>query len=229
MDNHPQLTEEEVDYIYGVIKYYAEKFGRPRPNPDKDIEKIVTNDPIAPISYRNLSDLDRIVLIEGAIKQDIKDNDFFGALFRLDKPYGLSAFENVFDYIPDQYKYETFRDVYMAGEYGFQDIPESIITKVFELAPRDFKDKLNGKIDKDGYLVVYRGEGSKSAPVVKAYSWTLSKKQAKWFALRFDNEGNVYKARIHIDKVIDYIEDREEEEILVRGEDVEILEKIKVN
>lgn len=43
---------------------------------------------------------------------------------------------------------------------------------------------------------VYRGVTEYNADKVKALSWTLNPKTAKWFAHRFDENGTVYKARI---------------------------------
>ncbi|MCZ8254664.1 MAG: hypothetical protein O9327_03130, partial [Polaromonas sp.] len=54
-------------------------------------------------------------------------------------------------------------------------------------------------------------------------SWTLDHDVAKWFAKRFQARGRVYKGRVRRADVIAYFTQRNEEEILVPGELVELI------
>lgn len=55
----------------------------------------------------------------------------------------------------------------------------------------------------------------------------MNQEKAKWFAKRFNfsSEGDVYTAKVNISHVIAYINDRSEEEILVKYQDVKIMSK----
>ncbi|WCK57482.1 hypothetical protein PP175_25795 (plasmid) [Aneurinibacillus sp. Ricciae_BoGa-3] len=150
------------------------------------------------------------------------------------KDYSLIFFPewNMFaiDYFIKLYKeidkvqlYEVFKEVYTLSNYGFSMFPEEILEEVFLHAPTQDAIKILKRLnitDKDGYITVYRGEGKRSTPVEEAYSWTLSKSIATKFAHHF-GVGNVYQAKVKLEKIIDYDNERNEEEILVRYRDIE--------
>ena len=69
-------------------------------------------------------------------------------------------------------------------------------------------------------IIKNRGEGDKSTSYTEAYSWTISKEIADFFAHRFDSDGIIYKAKVRQQDILDYINDRNEQEILVFPENV---------
>lgn len=78
-------------------------------------------------------------------------------------------------------------------------------------------------------LTVYRGLGGINIKNIKALSWTLDINKAKWFAKRFeclDPNIAVYKAKISRKHVFAYINDRNEEEIILDYHKLKDIESI---
>jgi hypothetical protein len=161
--------------------------------------------------------------IRDHIMDEFKKHDYYGAVRFLDNGYRLPCFEVLFYKVPKKYQYEFFIDFYTFKECHFGDIDKQIAEQAFSLAPKKFKRKLKKCIEPDGYITIYRGEASASTPAKDAYSWTLKKDIAKFFATRWWQDGIIYIAKVKLDKIIDYIDDRSEDEILVRYKDVQII------
>ncbi|WCK57498.1 hypothetical protein PP175_25875 (plasmid) [Aneurinibacillus sp. Ricciae_BoGa-3] len=159
------------------------------------------------------------------IPQLLAEGDYDKILVLAEKRFALSVFHDLYEEIPLDKKYEVFKELYVRMEYGFDLIDRNILEDVLELNPdKSFKRKL--KSDSDGFITVFRGEGSRSTPYRDAYSWTTNQKVANFFANRFDTNGMVYQGKVHIDDVIDYIDDRNEQEILIHPEAVLDVTKI---
>lgn len=158
----------------------------------------------------------------------LEEKDYALYFFFEFNPFPMDYFQRHFDQIDEAERYEAFRSMYMSCEYGFGHLDRDLLERVFPLADRD---ATRAALEADGHtgetLTVYRGEGSLSTPYATSYSWTTSLKTAKWFATRF-GEGRVYRATVKRDAVIDYIQERNESEVLVRPTDLERIKRIKV-
>ncbi|PLS15053.1 hypothetical protein CVD28_24550 [Bacillus sp. M6-12] len=145
----------------------------------------------------------------------------YSALFsEVDSQFGFDTFFEHIEEIPEEKQYEIFRKLYTRNEYGFQDIDQTLIRKLFSLNPdKSFLKHI--PVEPDGYVTIYRGMQDHSASPEEAYSWTLDFEVAQRFALRFNStESSIYQARVLVEDIVDYvgdgnIGDRGEEEILV--------------
>jgi len=164
---------------------------------------------------------------EDALLKYLKGNDLKGAFDIMSSRDRIQAYKIIFDHTPDALKYDLFINAYCSAEYGFDAFTGKIINKIQQLKPKDLIELLKSKADTDGNLTLYRGESSKSSNVKRALSWTLDRDKAIWFAKRFNfsGEGYVYNAKTNISHVIAYINDRSEEEILVKYKDVRVISK----
>ena len=193
-----------------------------------------------PEDYRKILDnKDKIFVLKGshflilddeeAINIIIKGN-YLRIFLLIDRPLRIECFKKIFDLIPDEHKYDLFNYVYTDGEFGFKQWSANIINKIKKYVPTEFKQKLKSKVDSSGYLTIYRGCASKSTPVEKAFSWTLDYNKAMFFSKRFchGNEynypGSIYKGQIRLEKIIDYITERDEDEVIALYKDIKILE-----
>ena len=71
-------------------------------------------------------------------------------------------------------------------------------------------------------LTIYRGEGSQSVPYTSAYSWTLKKERAFYFASwRGGEDARIITAKVDKAAVLEYVTDRNEDEILVHPQRVQ--------
>ena len=75
-------------------------------------------------------------------------------------------------------------------------------------------------------ITIYRGRQAKKAKI-RGLSWTIDKKQAEWFALRWKNdEGELYSAVINKKDVFAYFS--QEKEIVVNPGKIKKLKKIEI-
>lgn len=125
---------------------------------------------------------------------------------------------------------ELFIETYNRNEYGFDRISPDMVRKAFEHPPGDEYDIKQATVEPDdeGYYTIYRGSTEKSTTLDKAYSWTLRRDVAKFFATRFESTGIIYQGKVHKDKIKAYINGRDEEEVLVFPEDV-IIDDVKLS
>jgi hypothetical protein len=160
-------------------------------------------------------------------KKDVKkflDSKDYDRLFTfMDKKILIPSFIKMYDDIPDKDKYEIFKDLYVRSEYGFQSFPIEIIKDCFSRRKlsSEWKKRIEEfsktvKLNADGAFTVYRGENVDSAKGDDAFSWTLNKKTAKFFADRFSKgSGRITEKTIKPEEVIDFLEDRGEAEIIL--------------
>lgn len=171
---------------------------------------------------------ERYQALKKYIHECIVKKDFYKMFFMVEKRIALITYKDFFDQIPDEDKYPIFRDLYTKMEYGFNYIGNDFAEEVLKYKKSDKRihSKLNKLCDTNGYITIYRGIGKKSTSVEEAYSWTTHLYTAIKFATRFNDVGDVYTAKIHKSKVIDYIETRCEFEILAKFPDLANIEKM---
>lgn len=154
----------------------------------------------------------------------VKANKWESVFALADKKIIIPLFVDEFDKIPDNQKYDVFTDLYIRSEYGFGMFPKKIIEKLISLRNlssdwkkrmMDLKKKMKLN-DDDGTVTIYRGQNTESSKENEAYSWTLSKKTAEFFANRFNKgQGKVITKHIQPEEIIDYLEHRGESEVLI--------------
>jgi hypothetical protein len=167
------------------------------------------------------------VLCEGYLLND----DFDGFIDFLDKRLKLDAYKVIYEFIPIEQRYSIFRKIYSRLEYGFNEDKE-FLTYCFKdrFDSEDWKEAINNlkkKMKNKKLITIYRGECSKSTPYNDAFSWSTQKKIATFFANRFKNDGKIYKAQVLIDDVLDYIDLRDEDEVLVTADKLQNITRVK--
>lgn len=153
----------------------------------------------------------------------IAKKDYESLFDRVDKKILIPYFIEIYKDIPDNIKYDVFTDLYVRSEYGFSVFPKEIILSCFKLRTRskDWKKRMTElkglmKLNADGTLTIYRGMNRESAKPDYAFSWTLDKKTAKFFADRFDKgKGKIIEKTIDPSEIIDYLDYRGESEIIL--------------
>lgn len=162
-----------------------------------------------------------IILFREKHYKELLDNKMYGKLFTLiDKPYRFYWYQQLYNDIPLEARYELFIDIYRGSEYGFNSLDKEFVQEVFSVRPHK---EINIFTD---VVTIYRGEGSKSTHYSEAYSWTTQLKTAKFFANRFNSDGVIYQAKVNKKDIIDYLEGRGEAEILVMPNKVYDIERI---
>lgn len=125
--------------------------------------------------------------------------------------------------------YRKFIDFYTYADYGFGCISEENIDKIFQRkTSEDIQETKEAITSLPDTITIYRGQTQMGTPLEKAYSWSLDKSVAMFFAARLGtDDAEIIEARVKKEDVIEYIKGSEQE-ILVRYRDVEIVEITKL-
>lgn len=161
--------------------------------------------------FKTYQIIETINFREQYFKRALENKNYGDFFCMLDKPRRLYWFIQLCNEMSKAEARFVFRYIYTSMEYGFKEIPEKMIEEYL------YNDDLD-RNQFDEIVTIYRGEGSKSNTYDKAYSWTLDRKIAVFFANRFnknDNNKRLYKAEVKREDIIDCIENRNESEIIV--------------
>jgi hypothetical protein len=194
-------------------------------------------------TYIELLSLDQAILeftdVKKRIKrwhEDIKEYlelKNFDSLFvlRIDKRISFLAYTSMYAQIPDDQKYQVFTGIYTHNEYGFSLLDKTLVRSIFSHRSEPHKQDVLSRISTyvvDGKVTVYRGESSKSTPYSEAFSWTTDLRTAHYFATRFSESGKIYKTEVPVEDIVDFMDNRNEYEILLLPESVGDVEMIEV-
>lgn len=150
----------------------------------------------------------KIEVVENHMNKLIAKQEYTRVFAFLDKKLRIHFFNKWYDRIPKDQILEIFKEVYTLSEYGFNTFNKDILKDIQELSKSELEDL-------DDVVEIYRGQTPESQNYDVAYSWTLSKKTAKYFANRFNSKGKIFKGKANKKDIIAYIKDRDEEELLI--------------
>lgn len=168
--------------------------------------------------------------IQNGIKyfNELANKKEFETLFNcVDKKVLIKTYNDLYKLIPDDQKWEAFVNLYIRCETAFDTIPQVLLDDLINnMAPLSKKrDKRLFELKKKTHTVlplnaddkfkVYHGVNGTYNPNDEM-SWTLSYQTAKFFANRFGAEGKVVDKKITVDEVIDYFNQRSEQEVLLK-------------
>ncbi|MDF2880093.1 MAG: metal dependent phosphohydrolase [Clostridiaceae bacterium] len=177
--------------------------------------------------YLDMYPIDKLVKQENRILTNAWNEKDYNSFFsRIEQRFAFSFFTEHINEIPEEKLYRIFRKLYVKSDYGFNKINYKLIEKIFLLnKDKNYKKKLTS--DRNGYMTIYRGMTEKSTNIDKSYSWTTDIDTAIYFATRFNSlNSKIYKASIRIDNIIDYVDTRNESEVLLLSKDLENIEKL---
>lgn len=160
-----------------------------------------------------------------------REEENYEQLFiHMDSKIRIMMFKEWFDQIPDEKLYDVFILIYTHADYGFTQIGKEYFSRIVQCRSTEQKHQmikdLKDKMDKDGFVTIYRGVSSKSTPLDQAYSWTTQINTAVRFATRFSEIGKVYTAKVHIDDIVAYITHRDEYEVIALPEKIKDIQEI---
>lgn len=142
-----------------------------------------------------------------------------GYLFSLEDSLRVSVLSKYIELSsPGENLYALFLDFYRTSDFGFSALKEDNLQKVFSGKSQKQKQNTEKKLSSlPDIVTIYRGEGSKSTPYEKSFSWTTSYKVACFFACRIPSLENSRIITAHVSKcdIIEYFPNDEEKEVLV--------------
>ncbi len=166
--------------------------------------------------------LEFIELESERLQTALAEKNFKNFFYMIDDRIALFAYQELFDIIPDNDKYDLLWLIYFRCGYHLEQLNREAVSEVLRYRPRE---KHREDAGTDGYVKIYRGQIAGSIPVSLATSWTTDLNTAIYYATRFNQSGTIFSARIHQDKVIAYIKRHNDKEILAYPEDIQNISK----
>ena len=126
--------------------------------------------------------------------------------------------------------YKLFLNVYFSSDFGFNEFGTELIRYVIQQRSKESiletQDKIKNLPEK---MCLYRGEGSKSTPHEKAFSWTTDINCAYKFACRYgEDSAKIITAEAHRDDIIEYVTTVNENEIFIDPENVRVISELQL-
>ena len=136
------------------------------------------------------------------------------------KPYRLTFLKYAQQYLSNKDFSEMLNDAWVRSENPNSDpnVSQKELLAMFRAAqPTDLmeEDEYLKFRQLDDIVTVYRGVAEYNAENIKALSWSLDYDKARWFALRFGENGKVYEAQIAKEHIFAYFNSRIEQEVIV--------------
>ena len=125
----------------------------------------------------------------------------------------------LYDEIPEEHKYEIVKAVYLTLKTPTRELRE-VMQDIKKYRPHANLNPLMKRASKDNTITVYRGTGRKEKRPHLSLSWTLDKDVAIFFGKEYRltktraKHFYIYEAKINIDDVILYTNDRKEFEVI---------------
>ena len=117
--------------------------------------------------------------------------------------------------------YDAVMDWYTYCDFGFSALGQEKFQKIVSKRSKENIEEAKERIEKlEDTVVVYRGEGSESTNYKKSFSWTLDENIANFFACRYSDTARIIKGVVNKADIIDYLKNRNEEEVIVSPKDV---------
>ncbi len=166
---------------------------------------------------------------------EVQRGDFMGSIMSLPDSLRIEYFNMLIEKVEKENIdvkdfYTFFRDLYVLSDYGFSSLSPQTFQKIINTKTNVQKKETTKLISHlPDTVTIYRGhtEGI-STPEDLAYSWTTDIRVANFFATKMGNEeSEIIVATVPKDKIIEYLDDRYEDEVWVKYEDISIIERIE--
>lgn len=160
-----------------------------------------------------------------SIQKYLENGEWSGYIFMHERPYRMDAFRDIRDDLSGEEYWSTLKDIFIDSEnisQNYDDWDELLNCE------RSGKEYFMDDDDRKSFdalpdkLTIYRGFKDKNSE--NGFSWTLNLKKAIWFADRFNDDGSyVAKATVSKKDIIGYTDSRNEDEVIVVPEKINIL------
>ena len=154
------------------------------------------------------------------VKSEIEKSDVSGILDRIIKPYNLFFIKEIQKFVSDEDLGKCLSRAWTRIENISMDVnvKGSEIVSMFKRADKrtlmtDCERQYLESLDNE--ITLYRGVTAYNRDRKKAMSWTVDIEKAKWFAQRYGDWGEVWKAVAPKERILAYFTARGEREMIV--------------
>ena len=166
---------------------------------------------------------DRINKMQEHQQECLKNKDYINYFCMIADDFKIYEFEKHYKDIKKEDVWEVFKYIYCKLDFSINVWNKDILYEVLN-------NRKNERTKEDKKVTIYRGEGSLSKSYKDcAISWTTDINVAKRFISKDTRDNNcvIYKAVVEDKNIIDYIDDRNEDEILIFGKDIKNVEIVE--
>jgi hypothetical protein len=166
------------------------------------------------------------------LEQAIENKDWDNYIFMHERPYRIEAFQAIEENLSNKEYWSTLKSIFVDSENIYQNFND---WENLFYSERDCKEYFMSEDNKLAFdelpeeLIIYRGFVNDDGE--NSFSWSLDIEKAIWFANRFSKGEEYYVAKATVNKkdIIGYTNDRNEEEIVVLPEHLNILKVVNSN
>lgn len=176
-------------------------------------------------------DIEKFYQAVKSIEHEVANGDYITSISSLPDRMRMEYFDILIQRgIDFQDFYKKFYSFYIMSDYGFSalsaDTLEKIVSKKTE---KDWQRTCECLKYLPDTVTIYRGQTKFSTPLERAYSWTVDKNIACFFAGRMGtDEAEIIEARVSKDKILEYDISSNEKEVWVKFEDIEIVNRTQL-
>lgn len=162
------------------------------------------------------------------LELEMKNGNFTPTLLVLNDKMRMEMFNLLLEKNAIEQPYALFLSFYQTSDYGCSELTEESIKKIYKSKTEEQKEQTNKSlINFPDKVVVYRGEGDKSAAWDKSVSWTTDINVANFFASRMDGrKGIIHIAEVDKENIIEFF--RMESECIILPENITIKDQIQI-
>jgi hypothetical protein len=176
-----------------------------------------------------VTDENKHLILEEKYKMLEKYDEVESILFHMNKPYRLQILALLKDLVEDSEFNKIFKSLWTSTEYPSNNNAKDLQYLFNRVNSKSIMttEEFNLVKDLPDIVTVYRGlQGAKAK--ARAYSWTLNKDKANWFANRYQKGGKVLQAQIPRDAIYFYTDSRNEKEIVLNPRRLRNVQEIMI-
>ena len=220
VDNSIKQIKDVFYAMLGVdIKYHKDDIHKMFPKHPFICNYIYTKSVSGTYEYWNITDPDDLQKVKAYYREMIdKENDFHHLMQLVAGPYRAQILNFCSSYLSDEVLANELSYTWISTEFFGNGACVSASDWI-SMFKRSDKQHLMDNEEQEVFnnfpdeIEIYRGVGSKGK--VRGMSWTVSRDVAEWFANRYNQNGNVYSAKIKKEHVLAYFVGRGEQEVIV--------------
>ena len=176
-------------------------------------------------------DIDKFYQAVKSIEKEVENGDYITSISSLPDRMRMEYFDILIQRgidFPDFY--EKFYSFYIMSDYGFSALSANTLEKIAaKKTEKDWQRTRECLKSLPDTVTIYRGQAKLSTLLERAYSWTVDKNIACFFASRMGtDDAEIVEARVSKDKILEYDISSNEKEVWVKFEDIEIVNRTQL-
>lgn len=171
---------------------------------------------------------DEVIMRAEELEANVKDCNFFSPLLMLGDRMRMEMLNLIVEQGRCNRLYDLFENFYQTSDYGCNLITSDSMKKLLAMKSPEQREHTETLLKSyPDRVIIYRGEGDKSASWKESMSWTTDINVANFFASRFESKNAViHVAEVEKENISEYF--TTEKECIVLPENVHYIKEMKL-